>query len=48
MEPPPACITQALVSFRDELSAPADGFCVMLSRIMLHIHVIGVGRDVEI
>jgi hypothetical protein len=49
MEPAPACIPQALVSFRDELSTPAAGFCVVLTRIMLHVHVIGVGReDVEI
>jgi hypothetical protein len=46
--PGPACIPQALVSIRDELSTPATGFCVVLTRIMLHIHVIGVGRDVEI
>ena len=43
----PHASPQALVSFRDELSTPAVGFCVVLTRIMLHVHVIGVGRDVE-
>jgi hypothetical protein len=44
MEPAPACIPQALVSFRDALSIPAAGFCVVLTRIVLHMLWGSTGR----